>query len=144
MFNSILVVCTGNICRSPTGERLLRRELANLKITSAGIGALVGKPAYSMSVEVAKSHGLSLEGHVARQITKADCQENDLILVMEKQHLEYVCKLSPEIRGKVMFFGHWLDRKETPDPYGKSLEAYEFAYNHLNESALKWAEMLQR
>ena len=42
MFNSILVVCVGNICRSPTGERLLQQLLPEKEITSAGVGALVG------------------------------------------------------------------------------------------------------
>ena len=144
MFNSVLVVCMGNICRSPTGERLLRRQLPNLKITSAGIGALVGKPAAPLSIEVAIKHGLSLDHHVAKQINKLSCQTNDLILVMERRHSELVCKISPESRGKIMLFGHWLNQSEIPDPYGKSIEAYEFAYNKLNESALKWAEMLSK
>ncbi|HCR3060929.1 TPA: protein tyrosine phosphatase, partial [Escherichia coli] len=53
MFDSILVVCTGNICRSPLGERYLRREFPNKKIDSAGTGALVGYPADASAEKVA-------------------------------------------------------------------------------------------
>ena len=59
MFNSILVVCTGNICRSPIGERYLRSLLPDKKVDSAGTGALVGHEADSSAVKIAKSHNLS-------------------------------------------------------------------------------------
>lgn len=59
MFNSILVVCTGNICRSPIGERYLRRALPNKKIDSAGISALVGHSADDSAIRIAEKHGIS-------------------------------------------------------------------------------------
>lgn len=61
MFDSILVVCVGNICRSPTGERLLKRHLPEKEIASAGIGALVGKTADKSAISIAEKHQLSLE-----------------------------------------------------------------------------------
>jgi len=70
MFDSILVVCVGNICRSPTGERLLQQLVPGKKISSAGVGALIGKPADAMAIEVAEEHQLSLYGHIAKQLTK--------------------------------------------------------------------------
>ncbi|MBC3212849.1 protein tyrosine phosphatase [Serratia fonticola] len=142
MFNSILVVCVGNICRSPTGERLLKKLLPNKRVSSAGISALVGKAADKSSSEVANSNGVSLEGHEAKQLTAALCREYDLILVMEKGHIEAVCKLSPELRGKVMLFGHWNGNRDIPDPYMKSKDAFEFVYALLDESAKKWAVTL--
>lgn len=144
MFNSILVVCIGNICRSPTGERLLKQELPDKKISSAGLGALVGKPADASAVEVANLHALSLEGHEGKQLTASMCREYDLILVMEKSHIDGVCRLVPEARGKTMLFGHWLGQKEIADPYRQSREAFEFVYNLLDESAQKWAKALSR
>lgn len=63
MFGKILVVCVGNICRSPTGERLLRERLPGRQVSSAGVSALVDKPADKVASEVAQLHGLSLEGH---------------------------------------------------------------------------------
>ena len=64
MFNNILVVCVGNICRSPTAERLLQRYHPELKVESAGLGALVGKGADPTAISVAAEHQLSLEATV--------------------------------------------------------------------------------
>ncbi|GLY61613.1 protein-tyrosine-phosphatase [Pectobacterium carotovorum subsp. carotovorum] len=144
MFDSILVVCVGNICRSPTGERLLKQALPTKKIASAGLGALVGKPADGMATDVANEHRLSLEGHEAQQLTSSLCRQYDLILVMEKGHIDGVSRIAPEVRGKTMLFGHWLNQQEIADPYRKSREAFEFVYSQLEQSAQKWAQALNR
>ncbi|HAT4999878.1 protein tyrosine phosphatase [Serratia marcescens] len=144
MFDSILVVCVGNICRSPTAERILIQHLPGKKIASAGISALVGHAADSTACAVAKKNHLDLEGHAARQLTKEMCREYSLILVMEKGHIDAVCQLVPEVRGKTMLLGHWLGQKEIPDPYRKSCEAFEFVYGLIDEAAQKWAQALNR
>ncbi|RTF46872.1 protein tyrosine phosphatase [Serratia marcescens] len=144
MFDSVLVVCVGNICRSPTGERLLQQLIPNKRITSAGIGALVGHAADGTASLVAQEHNLSLEGHVAKQLTKEMCREYSLILVMEKGHIDAVCRLAPEVRGKTMLFAHWLGQRDIPDPYTKSHEAFEFVYRLLAEAAQKWVQALNR
>lgn len=59
MFNKILVVCVGNVCRSPTAERLLKRFHPSLTVASAGLGALVGKGADPAAASVASAHDLS-------------------------------------------------------------------------------------
>ncbi|MDF7666392.1 low molecular weight phosphotyrosine protein phosphatase [Orbaceae bacterium ESL0727] len=139
MFDSICVVCVGNICRSPIGERMLQKAFPTKKITSAGIAAEVGQPAYSKSVLVAQEHGLSLEGHIAKQLTKSLCQEQDLILVMETSHIDAVCRFAPEVRGKVMLYGHWLNNgTEIADPYGQSMNVFEQTYLLLDKSTKLW------
>lgn len=142
MFNKILVVCVGNICRSPTGERLLKHYEPALTVESAGLGALVGKGADATATSVAQDHQLSLAGHSARQITGRMCREYDLILVMEKRHIAALCEIAPEMRGKVMLFGHWDGEREIPDPYRKSREAFEAVYTLLDRSARQWAQAL--
>jgi len=114
MFNKILVVCVGNICRSPTAERLLKHYLPELTVASAGLGALVGKGADERAGQVAAAHALSLEGHSARQVTGAMCRDYDLILAMEKRHIARLCDMAPEMRGKVMLFGHWDEGARKP------------------------------
>ena len=143
MFNKILVVCVGNICRSPTAERLLRRYQPELTVHSAGLGALVGKPADANAVSVAQANDLSLDGHSARQLTAAMCREYDLILTMERRHIHALCDIAPEMRGKVMLFGHWDEEREIPDPYRKSRDAFEAVYSLLDRSAQKWAQALK-
>lgn len=142
MFNSILVVCTGNICRSPIGERYLRSLLPDKKVDSAGTGALVGHEADSSAVKIAKSHNLSLEGHIACQFTSSLGRQYDLILVMEKIHLEQVSKMAPEVRGKTMLFGHWLDQRDIPDPYRKSDEAFLSVFKLIEQAGKVWAQKL--
>lgn len=142
MFNKILVVCVGNICRSPTAERLLKQYHPQITVESAGLGALVGKDADASAMSVAAGHHLSLEGHCARQVTGRLCRDYDLILAMEKRHIASLHELAPEMRGKVMLFGHWDDEREIPDPYRKSREAFEAVYALLERSARQWAQAL--
>lgn len=123
---------------------MLQQLIPHKRITSAGVGALVGHAADETASLVAQEHGLSLDGHIAKQLTKEMCREFSLILVMEKGHIEAVCRLAPEVRGKTMLFAHWLDNKNIPDPYGKSQEAFEFVYRLLAESAQAWAKVLNR
>lgn len=122
----------------------MRNCLPEKKISSAGLGAMVGKPADEMAQEVALSHELSLENHEGKQLTAKMCREFDLILVMEKSHIEAVCRLAPEVRGKTMLFGHWIGQREIADPYRQSREAFEFVYGLLEQSAQKWALALRR
>ncbi|QXB22112.1 low molecular weight protein-tyrosine-phosphatase Wzb [Lelliottia amnigena] len=143
MFNKILVVCVGNICRSPTAERLLKNYQPNLIVESAGLGALVGKGADERATNVAQDHDLSLDGHVARQVSGRMCRDYDLILAMEKRHIHALCELAPEMCGKVMLFGHWDGEREIPDPYRKSREAFEAVYTLLDQSAQQWAQALK-
>lgn len=142
MLDSILVICTGNICRSPIGERLLRRALQDKKVDSAGVGALINHDADSSAILVAEKHGLSLDGHKGKQFTPELGRQYDLLLVMEQAHLEQVTRIAPEVRGKTMLFGHWLDGKEIPDPYRKSDEAFESVYQLIEQASQLWAARL--
>ena len=142
MFDSILVVCTGNICRSPIGERILQNKFPLKHVASAGTFALVGKKADKSAELIANKYGVSLDGHKGRQFTAAIGHKYDLILVMEKKHIDLICKLAPELRGKTMLFGHWIGQREIADPYMKSKEAFESVYKLLDESAQKWADVL--
>lgn len=63
MFNSILVICTGNICRSPIAERILRNLLPSIKVDSAGTGAMVGHSADETAALIAAKHNISLDNH---------------------------------------------------------------------------------
>ncbi|MEJ5114501.1 arsenate reductase/protein-tyrosine-phosphatase family protein [Erwinia billingiae] len=144
MINSILVVCVGNICRSPTGERLLKSSLPDTKIASAGLSAVVGEAADGTASSVADEHGVSLNGHIAQQLTSGMCRDYDLILVMEKKHVDLVNRINPSVRGKTMLFGHWINQQEIADPYKKSREAFEAVYGILENAAQKWVNALSR
>ncbi|MGS4821533.1 protein tyrosine phosphatase [Raoultella terrigena] len=142
MFDSILVVCTGNICRSPIGERFLRKHLAGKRVDSAGTGALVSHEADPAAVNIASQHGISLDGHMGQQFTSSLARQYDLILVMEKHHIDQIGRIAPEARGKAMLFGHWLNR-EIPDPYRKSDEAFASVYKLIEQAGQLWVEKLR-
>lgn len=140
----ILVVCVGNICRSPVGEFLLRDALPGTEISSAGIGALVGHPADATAAEVATANGLSLEGHVARQFTPSLGAAQDLILVMEAGHKREIERLSPQLAGRTMLFDQWTGKQGIADPYQKSRAFHEAAFVEIKAAAGAWAQRLKR
>lgn len=146
MFNKILVVCVGNICRSPTAERVLQKLLPNKVVASAGIAVeksqLTGKPADAMAIQVAAEHGIDVDNHQSQQLTSALCGQYDLILVMEKGHINALTNIAPEARGKTMLFGQWIGQKEIPDPYRQSKEAFDHAYQLIEQAAQAWAKKL--
>lgn len=94
----ILVVCTGNVCRSPYLERLLAAQLADtgIKVTSAGTGALVGKPMDPESAKRLVDTGGDPEGFAARQITAEMIRDADLILTATRHHRTEVVQLEPK------------------------------------------------
>ena len=145
MINSILVVCVGNICRSPTAEALLKNKLAgtHIQVSSAGLGALVDKPLEATATQILENAGHSLPEHKARQLTDVMLRQADLILVMEKRHLNSITSLSPESRGKTFLIGKWLDDLEVPDPYRQHREAFEHVYQILDRSVTAWLPYLK-
>ena len=88
MFKRILVVCVGNICRSPTAECLLHTALSNkgFTVTSAGLSAVKGHGVEKTAAAVLEHNGYVWPQHQARQIDRQLIADNDLILVMEKRH----------------------------------------------------------
>ncbi|WP_332095925.1 protein tyrosine phosphatase [Klebsiella pneumoniae] len=141
-FDNILVICTGNICRSPLGERLLRNKLPKKVINSAGTSAMVDHPADKSAIKIAEENGISLEGHKGRQLTREMIRQHELILVMEQYHIEHITRLYPESRGKILLYGHWINQKEIPDPYRKSEEAFVSVFKMLELAAEEWTAKL--
>lgn len=142
MFDSILVVCTGNICRSPMAERIMMNYFPEKKIYSVGLMAMVDHPADEKAKIVSSQHGISLEGHKGTQFRTSMAGEFSLILVMEMSHLEQISAIAPQARGKIMLLGHWLGQREIPDPYLKSVEAFESVYQLIDRACQCWVQKL--
>lgn len=143
MFQRILVVCVGNICRSPVAEAMLRRALPHKSLSSAGLGALVGQGVDPLARELAEADGLDVAGHSARQLSRAMLAEADLVLVMSDGQRRAVGKLSPEALGKTMTLGRWLPESPAiPDPYRKSRDAFLHVHGLLREATGAWAARL--
>ena len=142
MYHNILIVCLGNICRSPTAERIMQKKLRGHRISSAGIKALAGKDADFQAIKTALKHGVIVAGHTARQLTAQMCEQADLILVMEPCQIDMVADIHPPARSKTMLFAQWLPKKTVPDPYKQSSEMFEAVFEQLNAAADTWKTKL--
>ena len=145
MFSNILIVCVGNICRSPRAEFLFRQRLgkigANISVSSAGLGALVGQGADEKAIQVMTENGLDISVHLARQLSDELVKKNELILVMEFWQQKEIEGLYPYARGRVHLLGKWSDM-EVEDPYKKSKEAFVEAFVELDQLCQQWCAKL--
>ena len=139
---NILVLCIGNICRSPIAEALFRQQFPDKTISSAGLGALVGYPADPLSIEVSAEQGVDLSAHRARQLSSWMCQAADMILVMEQRHKVEVEQLHPLVRGKVFRLGE-LGKFDIEDPHRKPREAFDTAYAHIARGVADWVPRIR-
>jgi protein-tyrosine phosphatase len=125
---SVLFVCTGNICRSPTAEGVLRhlaaKEGIELRIASAGIGDWhVGAAPDNRSQHHAKRRGYDLSRLRARQVRPSDFAEFDLILAMDGGHLQALQRMAPpDKRHKLRLF---VAGRDVPDPYYGGPDGFE-------------------
>jgi protein-tyrosine phosphatase len=144
LFKKILVVCVGNICRSPTAETLLRNALAPsaISVTSAGLAARVGEAMEPVALQVLEEYGHSAQGFKARQITADIVNESDLILVMEQAHVKQVLNIAAHARGKVFLLGKWQSEREIQDPYRQGKAAFIHAHALIEDAVCSWAQRL--
>ena len=142
MFDRILVVCIGNICRSPMAEILLQQALGDgIRVSSAGLGALVDNDADNHALALMAERQLDLSEHRARQINAQLINSHDLILVMTQRQKDSLEKEFPSARGKVFRFCHW-QQADVADPYQQDRAAFEAALTLIDEGVSAWAARL--
>ncbi len=144
MFRSVLVVCVGNICRSPLGEAVLARALPGLRLSSAGLAAVVGQGADADAARAAAEVGLDLSRHVARQLTAGIGAAQDLILVMEPGHRAEIFRRFPALSGRVMLFDHWTGGQGIADPFRRDLAVHRATRDRILAAAEPWIARLGR
>ena len=153
----IVIVCTGNTCRSPMAEVMLRDELSrngisqnDIKVTSAGIFAAEGEQAMPQAIEVMKERNLSLERHRSRRLTPVMIEEADLILTMTHAHKQSVLLMDAAVSDRVFSLAEYTaelaadTRRDVPVPYGQPLDVYRKTAAHLEDKLQAVAEKLKR
>ncbi len=129
MIARILVICIGNICRSPIAEGLLKRALPEKTIFSAGLGALVGHPAAPFSVALMAEQGIDIGTHRAQSLTSALVRSADLVLTMDLAQKRHIEQSYPTARGKVFRLGD----ADIPDPYRQDMAVFRQTYHLLSQ-----------
>lgn len=152
---TILVVCSGNTCRSPMGALILgdvlrrrgggRREF---RVESGGVRATDGQPASPEAVQVMAERGLDLKAHRSRQVTSEVLSGARLILTMTREQKEALLSLHPEVADRVHTFKGYAGTpdpdagEDVADPIGLGLEAYRRAADEIERAAASAAERL--
>ena len=146
----ILMVCLGNICRSPLAEEILRSKLPekDFIVDSAGTGDYhIGRPPDKRSIAIAREKGLDLTSQKARQFTAKDFKDFDIIYVMDQSNYTNVVRLAPneEAKQKVNLILNELfpgENVDVPDPFYGLENGFNSVYDMLDEACDIIAEKL--
>jgi protein-tyrosine phosphatase len=151
----ILLVCTGNICRSPTAEGVLRAHLQRaglahrIEVDSAGTNDYhVGDPPDARSQEAAARRGYDISGLRARSVTPTDFLDFDLILAMDRDHLSLLQRSCPATArsrlGLFLEYAGGCAEDEVPDPYYRGPEGFEHVLDLIEDAAAGLIETLRQ
>lgn len=141
--NTILVLCAGNLCRSPMAAAILGRALPDWHVLSAGLEAQPLQCADPLAVRVMRERGHDLGPHRSQPLSSWMLRAADLVLVMETGQQHAVETLYPGSMGKVFRLAE-ADAQDIPDPYGRGEPAFRQALQLIEAGAVQWIDRLTR
>ena len=141
---SVLVLCHGNICRSPLAAALLLRRRPDLDVASAGLSAGDGAQADPLAIRVANDLGVDLTGHRSRPVTPGLVAGADLVLVMEASHARALRSYAPDAAPRTRLLGDFLDTGpfRIPDPWGLPREVFAATFARIDDAVGRLAARL--
>ncbi|OLL27323.1 hypothetical protein BTH42_33465 [Burkholderia sp. SRS-W-2-2016] len=144
MIRSILVACTGNICRSPMAAGILQARLPHVDVSSAGTGAMVDSPADPLARQVlATAARIDIDAHRARQITAELVLKAEIVLVMETLHKRWIISRFPAAAGRTFLLGEF-GGFEVADPYLGTEQDFIACYASIVRGVDAWVEKIAR
>lgn len=131
---NILFVCTGNTCRSPMAEAMLKQMDEQLFVQSAGIYAAAGSEANPHTVEVLQSHSIPCD-HRSKQVTPSLMEWADIVLTMTISHEAQLVRTYPTYEEKIFTLKEYVQgvSGDITDPFGQAVTVYEQTYLDLHE-----------
>jgi len=145
----VLVLCYGNIYRSPFVTSRLRQLLtpnaAEIDIRSAGFHPVTGRPSPQSFVELAREYGVALETHRSRQIEQLDVEWADALVIMDRHNWDRLESFGPGVTAKILWLGALVDRGplEIQDPYGQPLHRVHEIVDRMRQASEVLASRLQ-
>lgn len=136
----VVFVCTGNICRSPMAEYLLKDRLgenSRWEICSAGVAAGYGMSASRSGIEILRQRGIDMTCHQSRYLDDELVYAADMIVVMTEEHKQSIMMVHPEVEDRVFLMKSFLpvkDSLDVEDPIGASIEVYDMISKEIDEA----------
>jgi protein-tyrosine phosphatase len=151
MIDRVLVVCVGNICRSPMAQALLAQRLGSVVVESAGTEALIGQGADPLAMSLMHEREIDIHAHRARQLAAWMAEAADLVLVMDHRQKRYIERRFASLYGRVYLLGPACGkdgpsatRCEIPDPYRKDRASFEQALALIEAGVEEWYARISR
>ncbi|SOF00024.1 Protein-tyrosine-phosphatase [Burkholderia sp. OK233] len=141
MISEILIVCEGNICRSPIAQGLLANALPGVDVMSAGLSALVGQRADPIACGLMAARGIDIGGHVGRQLELDHVRSAQIILAMTRAQCKRIEIAHPFAIGKVYRLGH-KEQIDVVDPYRLGRDAFEACLAQIDCGLEHWLELI--
>lgn len=136
----ILFICTGNICRSPTAEALLKQRfgregMTDWTVSSAGTWTTAGRMASRYAIELMAERGIDLSSHRSQTVDRQLLERSDLVLVMTRSHEEALRLEFPDQSDKIYLLSEMNEggRYDIRDPYGGPLQGYKDCFKELDK-----------
>ncbi|NNG81658.1 low molecular weight protein-tyrosine-phosphatase [Acinetobacter sp. ANC 5378] len=138
---NILVVCMGNICRSPMAEYFLKQQYPQLHIESAGIFGLIGHAADQKAILCMQHLGINMSPHIAKKLNNDLIKKADLILVMSQNQQKHLEQIWPFAKGKTFRLGHWQS-KNVADPYKHDQAIFDETCQLIQSCIADWKQYI--